>query len=308
MKVVLTNLSSKLYEKSRFRLNNSAKRNGIVHINSYDFEDIKKSSFYLDNKNILNKPKGMGYWLWKPYIILETMKTLSDGDIVIYSDCGIEVIDNLQPLINICLEQHPILLFANGDFRNLEWTKRDCFVLMGCDNELYWNGRQCDAAFSLFRKSEASLSFLNEWLQYCSNEKIITDLPNQCGKENLQGFIDHRQDQSILSLLAQLHQVPLFRMPTQFGNHYKLPEYRVNYEFNCVNQLNQKQVSNYAKEPSTNSPYAQLLNHHRTKSGVVEDIKKIYRKIKKIFCHYYMCFAMFNTITVKMYFSNFLCH
>jgi hypothetical protein len=284
MKVVLTNLANKLYEESRFRLNNSAKQNGIVHIDSYDFEDIKKSSFYLANKTILNHPKGIGYWLWKPYIILEAMKSLSDGDIVIYSDCGIEVIDNLLPLINICKEQQPIVLFANGDFKNLMWTKRDCFVLMGCDCELYWNGRHCDAAFSLFRKSEASLSFLNEWLQYGSNEKIITDLPNQCGKENLPGFIEHRWDQSVLSLLAQLHQVPLFRMPTQFGNHYKLPEYRVKNEFNCVNQLHQKQVRNYVKEPYTNSPYTQLLNHHRTKSGVAaeENINNISHKIKKI--------------------------
>lgn len=265
MKVVLTNLANKLFEESRFRLNDSAKRYGIEYINSYDFEDIKESSFYFANKTIIDQPKGIGYWLWKPYIILETMKDLIEGDIVVYSDCGIELIDNLQPVINICKEQQPVLLFANGDFKNLMWTKRDCFVLMGCDNKSYWNGQHSDAAFLLFRKSEESIQLLNEWLKYGSDERIITDLPNQCNQENLPGFIEHRWDQSVLSLLAQLHQITLFRVATQFGNHYKSPPYRVKKEFNCVNQLYQKQVRYYAKEPYINSPYGQLLNHHRTK-------------------------------------------
>lgn len=267
MKVVLTNLANKLYEESRFRLNDSAKCYGIKDINSYDFEDIKNSSFYAANKAILDQPKGIGYWLWKPYIILETMKNLTEGDVVVYSDCGIEFIDSIQPVVDICKEQ-PVMLFANGNFKNLMWTKRDCFVLMDCDTGSYWNGQHCDAAFSLFRKSEVSIRFLTEWLTYGSDERIITDLPNQCGGENLPGFIEHRWDQSVLSLLAQLHQVSLFRVPTQFGNHYKAAPYRVKKEFNCVNQLSQKQVRYYAKEPYNNSPYGQLLNHHRTKSNL----------------------------------------
>ena len=282
MKVVLTNLANKLYEESRFRLNDSARRFGIEHINSYDFEEIKSTSFYNAHKSILEQPKGIGYWLWKPYIILETMKTLSEGDVVIYSDCGIELIDSLDPVINICKEQQPVLLFANGNFKNLMWTKRDCFVLMNCDNKKYWDGLHCDAAFALFRKSEMSIRFLNQWLIYGSDERIITDLPNVCGKENLPGFIEHRWDQSVLSLLAHLHEIPLFRVPTQFGNHYKAIPYRVKNEFNCVNQLYQKQVKYYSKEPYNNSPYGQLLNHHRTKANVPVNkntTKANYRKV-----------------------------
>lgn len=285
MKIVLTNLANKLFEESRFRLNDSARRYGIESINSYDLEDIKDSVFYAENRKILDQPKGIGYWLWKPYIILETMKNLSEGDIVIYSDCGIEFIGSPEPVINICQKQQPVLLFANGDFKNLLWTKRDCFVLMGCDNESYWNGRHCDAAFSLFRKSEESIHFLNEWLKFGSDQRIITDLPNQCGKENLPGFIEHRWDQSVLSLLAQLHQLTLFRMPTQFGNHYKSLPWRIKNEFNCVNQLRQKPIRYYAKKDYDNSPYGQFLNHHRTKKdsgGNKNDNSNIASQIKKI--------------------------
>ena len=57
-------------------------------------------------------------------------------------------------------------------------------------------------------------------------------------------------------------------MPTQFGNHYKSPEYRVENEFNCINQNKAKQVNYYSSNPYFNSPYFQLLNHHRTKKSL----------------------------------------
>lgn len=273
MKVVLTSLSNQLFQESRVRLNDSAKKYGITEIYSYDFDDLKGTVFFEKNKEILEQFKGLGYWLWKPYIILETIKKIDYGDIVIYSDSGIEIIHSLDPLIAICKEKEDILLFGNSNFSNRQWTKRDCFVLMNCDTDNYWDALHCDAAFSLFRKTEFSIKFLNEWLKYGCNKYIITDLPNTCGKENLSGYIEHRRDQSILSLLANKYNIPLYRMPTQYGNHYKMEEYRIENEFNCVSQSDQILVHFYALNPYFNSPYSQLLNHHRTKekSGQVKE-------------------------------------
>ena len=282
MNVVLTNLSNKLYESSRFQLNDSAKKHGVSHINSYDFEELKSTSFYKNNQHILDQPRGIGYWCWKPYIILEAMKSLSDGDVVIYSDCGIEIIENLDPLISICHDKHPVLLFGNSNFKNSAWTKRDCFVIMNCDTPKYSKGLQCDAAFGLFRKSTIATTFLEEWLRYCCDERVVGDLPNTCGKKNYWGYQNHRWDQSVLSLLAIKYSIELHRMPSQFGNHYKAPEFRVTGEFNCVNQNKSSQVNFYAAKSYFNSPYFQLLNHHRTKinNGQIDSNKKsIFSKI-----------------------------
>ena len=288
MRVLLTNLSNKLYEQSRFMLNDSALKHGIKEIKSFDFEDLKAFPFYEENKKILQAPKGIGYWLWKPFIILQAMKEISDGDIIVYSDCGIEIIEKIDPLISICKEKQPVLLFANGNLKNKFWTKRDCFVLLNCDSKKYWNGIQADAAFSLFRKSNESIQFLNEWLTYSCDERILTSQPNVCGKKNFFGFKEHRWDQSVLSLLAIKYQLELFRVPTQFGNHYKAPEYRIEGEFNCLNQVVQKQVNFYSPTPYTNSPYFQLLNHHRTKKDAntvgenkLPVIKKIIKSAKR---------------------------
>lgn len=274
MQVILTNLSNKLFKDSRDLLNISAIEAGINKIYSYDFEDIIYSEFFKRNESILSQPKGLGYWLWKPYIILEASKKINEDDIVFYSDCGINIIKHLQPLIDICNNEADIMLFANSNYTNRIWTKRDCFILMDCDEEKYWNGVHCDAAFMLFRKTSHSIQFLEEWLLFGRNENIITDIPNICGEENLPEFVDHRRDQSIISLLAIKYGVEFYRMPTQFGNHYKLPEFRVEGEFNCINQGDQTQLDFYSKDFFSNSNYPQLLNHHRNKSSAKSGIHK----------------------------------
>jgi hypothetical protein len=156
------------------------------------------------------------------------------------------------------------MLFGNGDLTNSKWTKRDCFLLMEADCESYWKALQCDAAFCIFQRGAQSLKFVDEWLRYCCDPRILTNEPNTCGKRDLPDFIEHRRDQSVLSLLAQKHNLPLFRMPTQFGNHYKTFPYRVEGEFNCVSQSRQQAVGYYAPIPYYNSPYFQLLDHHRS--------------------------------------------
>lgn len=266
MAVVLTNLSNRLYEESRLSLNASAEKHGITKLRSYDWEHLRSAPFYQDNHAILDRPTGVGFWLWKPYIILEALNAVSDGDIVVYADSGLEIVASLEPLLECCNTGNPILLFGNGDFPNSMWTKRDCFILMDCDIEACWKASQCDAAFAVFRRCEASIRFVSEWLEHCRDARILTDDLNACGRRDLPDFVQHRRDQSVLSLMAAKYRIPLFRMPTQFGNHYKVPAYRVAGEFNCVNQNRREPVEYYALIPYYNSPYFQLLDHHRSQS------------------------------------------
>src|ERR1700759_5736650 len=160
MRIVLTNLSDKSYEESRFRLNISAGRFGIDEIQSYDFEQLKNSAFYAENKVVLDQPTGMGFWLWKPYIIQQALTTAAEASIIIYSDSGIEIIAPLGPLIKICSEDSAIVLFGNGDLHNSMWTKRDCFLLMDSHDQYYWKAPHCDAASALGLKYTESMQFV----------------------------------------------------------------------------------------------------------------------------------------------------
>ncbi|MCM5528543.1 hypothetical protein [Parasegetibacter sp. NRK P23] len=274
MKIALTNLSNHSFNEGRERLNTSALKHGVQDLYSFSFESFSGKPFFKQFEHILAQPRGLGYWLWKPYIILETLEQLNDGDVLIYSDCGIEIIEDLSPLVEICAAKQPVVLFANGNLLNAAWTKRDCFVRMNADAPAYWLAIQCDASFALFRKGSDSVKFVQEWLNYASNESILTDIPNSSGKRNLPGFIEHRHDQSILSILAKKYGYSLYRQASQYGNHYKMPELRVPGEFNCVSQRYQQEVSFYAQNWFSNSPYPQLLHHHRLVNAKNNTVQK----------------------------------
>ena len=102
---------------------------------------------------------------------------------------------------------------------------------MDCDSEVYWSATQLTAAHALFKNTARSRSFVDEWLNHCATERILTDQPNALGRANLPGFIEHRHDQSVLSLLALKRGIETFRDPSQFGNERKAPANRVAGEY-----------------------------------------------------------------------------
>jgi len=276
-KTVLLTFASPAYYRSGFRLVRSARKFGLTEVEWRSKREFLKTQFSRDHRQIAEQKRGSGYWLWKPYYIRELLRTLPENSILIYCDSGLEVMSSLEPLVQMARSSlsKGVMLFANfqgsGYFnkvplqptpynlyvelnKNRYWMKRDGFVLMGLDEEKYWNSPQVDASFQIYRKCQEAEEFVNEWLYYCQNAGIITDAPNAGGKDNLQPFLWHVHDQSILSLLAEKHGVELYRCPSQFGNHYKLEEYREPGEFLLLP---------YSDAPMANSRYATLTRHHR---------------------------------------------
>src|SRR5689334_18462158 len=68
------------------------------------------------------KQKGVGYFLWKPYVIDQVMSKLPDGDILIYADCGVEFIDNQEYIIDRM--DQDVFVFGNM-WEHAHWCKRD---------------------------------------------------------------------------------------------------------------------------------------------------------------------------------------
>ena len=248
MKKILISYANQKYAKSQQYLSDTALNVGKVDDSiMYNNEWLKTTDFYKNsrrNQYILNKPRGAGFWMWKPVIILDAFDKLEEDDIVLYSDAGLNVIGNLNSLFKVA-QSDPnggrviFKLPAVGVPHHLAktWTKRDCFVLMGCDEEKYWNANMSNGAVSLWKKTDENIAFLKEWLEYLKDPRIITDDPNMCGKPNFLEFRDHRHDQSVLSLLVKKYNLKLYRDPTQYGEK--------------------------EKELFNNSPYSQLFHHHR---------------------------------------------
>jgi hypothetical protein len=238
-------------------LSRTARRFGIRHVRAWSQERLRRTPFHRQHRSVLDQPRGAGYWLWKPYIIGQALDDAAAGDIVAYSDSGISVIAPLQPLFDLSRRAGGILLFrGTGECR--QWTKRDCFVFTGCDEPRYHNAPMASASCLLLVKSNRSRDFVAEWLESCADPRVLTDSDNNCGLANLPGFVDHRHDQAVLSLLAARHGLELFRSPTQFGNHGKPPAFRQPGEW-LLHPYDDPVIY-------TNSPYGTLLFHHRKRS------------------------------------------
>lgn len=186
---------------------------------SYRRQDIDPT-FAVSHSSILSLPRGAGYWLWKPYLILKTLKGLDKDDWLMYTDSGMYFRRNPWEWLGekeADMGDKKVATFGECGM-NKEYCKRDAFVLMGLDEERYTNSSQRTASIFLCKKTDFSISFLETWINYCTDPRILTDLPNTQGKPNYPEFRDHRHDQSVMSLLCIQNGVCLLQDMTQFGN------------------------------------------------------------------------------------------
>ena len=86
-----------------------------------------------------------------------------------------------------------------------EYSKRDAFILIGVDMPFYSETNHYMAGIQIYKKSEYTVKFIQEWLYYCQDKRIITDKKNSLGKENYPEFKDNRHDQTVLSLVIKKH-------------------------------------------------------------------------------------------------------
>ena len=200
MKINLVTYSNDKYKKQQKALAEQAKIffDGVF---VYGEKWLRKTNFYLENKNILDQPRGAGYWLWKPFIILETFKHIKEGDVILYIDSSDTFKDGVVNFLKKYFKNSDKnLILTPGAFPQKDWTKKDCFVLMDCDTPDFHNVIQLEAGILCFKKCNETVELVKNWLEYCQNENIITDIQNIKGN-NYEGFKDHRHDQSILTNL-----------------------------------------------------------------------------------------------------------
>ena len=209
------------YEKSRQRLLHSAQKHGGIRCWNYSDKEFRKSEVFARYPSVTRTPRGAGLWLWKPYYILEVLKKLRDGEPLVYLDAGIEIVASLDPLIALSEHNKGLTLFKVHERLNSQWTKRDCFVLMGCDSQEYRVTEQTMSGIIVMRKSPFLIDLVSEWLHFNSDARIVSDLPNTCGLPNYDGFVSHRHDQSILNNLRVKYGIAGYTDPTQFGESYR---------------------------------------------------------------------------------------
>ena len=209
-KIKILTFANENFRNTRDFLVTYLKLIGLTNFINLD-ENSLTDDFRNEYKEILDRNRGFGYWIWKPYVILNELKKLKSDEILLYLDSADKPEISFFEILLNHLDKNDNF-FTNRGFINGEWTKRDCFVYMDCDSEIYHNSVQLEAGIIGLKNTTQNIEIIEEWFNFCKNKHILTDEPNVCGLNNLPKFIDHRHDQSILTNLVlkrNLKSVPL---------------------------------------------------------------------------------------------------
>lgn len=115
--------------------------NEFDHIIKYTDNDLKNDIEFWNKHEtfVTNNIRGYGYWIWKPYLILKTLNTMNENDILFYIDAGCEVIstneskEKIKQLKDQCDNYN--ILYTPLPHLEKEWTKMDLFEYMNLNNE-----------------------------------------------------------------------------------------------------------------------------------------------------------------------------
>lgn len=203
---VFVSYASGGFLSTRNALCQSALNVGFDDARPRGFDNLDQK-FIADHHEILSAARGAGYWLWKPQIILQELKSLKRGDLLVYSDAGRSDYYLLhrfpKRLANLARANGFLLGPTIGHHGPMaHWTKRDAFVLLNMDTSATHGLAPIQATWSFWTPVPAAFAFLEAWLAACTDARILTDIENSQGQPNLPNFRDHRHDQAVLSLLA----------------------------------------------------------------------------------------------------------
>lgn len=223
----LATFSDSRLKHSAKRLVRQAKRIGVFSkIISLD-ESTLDLEFRAKHSGILRPDvRGFGFWIWKPQVIIQALRTVKNGQIVLYLDVGCHLnhrgLPRLHEYFEIVSESKSgILAFDlthEGviDQKVVEWTKSDTLDFFKVlSDEKIKQSAQIVAGIILIEKRESTVNFFENWLDIMeTNLNLIDDSPSVT--PNDQSFIENRHDQSIFSILAKLEDITILSHEENF--------------------------------------------------------------------------------------------
>jgi hypothetical protein len=216
---------------------NSMKANNVQVTRIHGPKSIAPDFVHM-NSDIFKAERGAGYWLWKPYIIYNTLLGLQDGDILIYSDAGVEFLNNVNYIIERMTQD--VFLFGNK-WRHGDWCKKDT-MYGGLSFVDCGGGRQVQASVIFLRNSAFSRKFIKQWLLWCQLPGQIDDSPSVIPNDST--FQDHRHDQAILTCLLYMYAMMPHWWPASYNNGAFI----------------------YDKQGYETDSYPVMFNHHRLRN------------------------------------------
>jgi hypothetical protein len=151
-------------------------------------------------------PRGYGYWIWKPYLILKELEKMNDGDVVMYIDAGCEINPTGKPrlyeymdLLDKDPNQYGVISFELTHLEH-KFTKNAVFSHFQVSDTVK-NTNIHMATVIILKKTDHSMKLIQEWYDTACRYDLLNDHISDGEQPE---FIGHRHDQSIFSVLRKI--------------------------------------------------------------------------------------------------------
>ena len=182
--------------------------NAIVY-NKWEIEQ----EFAEKHSDILQCNRGEGYGLWKPYIIHQLLQKIKDNDFVFYIDSHYCFVEKITGLYEEYMKNNDLMVWKNRPPNEPIWYMRNrCKMDVIMKYDMYdkvfrEKAEDCWAGALIVKKTEKGVQYIKEWLDMCCIYEDISDSPSRAPNSSL--FIEHRHDQSLLSIILHKNNIPM---------------------------------------------------------------------------------------------------
>ena len=221
------------YKKCLVRFYKQAYNIGVFNFISINSENDLPSDYRNTNRHILTPNcRGYGFWCWKPFVVLQELESNPSLKMLFYCDAGSHIriegrtrlheyieIFSASPynilafqltlvtpyILNAFDGWHPntTCFFPSDMFKEAYWTKGDMFDYFNID-EMHpiSQSPQIEGGLFAVKNTPEVRKFLRKWIEDTENyPHLFNDTPSI--KPNIQGFIEHRHDQSYFSISSK---------------------------------------------------------------------------------------------------------
>jgi len=193
------------------RITKQAKHTGLfTKIKGWTDGDLRNDdAFWSQHKDFITgrgNAYGFGYFIWKPYIIKQTLSTLSSGDILLYLDAGCEIHPAKTSMLESFFKQVPESLIIGSEAK-MEYMRSPVDLMKKLDvyDPRFYKTRQRQAGTNMFYVCDRVINLVSEWYDLCCDYETLVGASDTFTYSNIDGFKGNRHDQSIFSLLTKKH-------------------------------------------------------------------------------------------------------
>jgi hypothetical protein len=228
------------------RIKYQARSAGVfTEVKIFNPRDLKMVASGDDYDFIITNKRGFGYWLWKPILVLEFLNNHPEIDVVLYVDAGCDLNFNASSRRTWdkylgYLESNNGIAFKMELIEN-SWTKQEVFNQFS-EFENFRNSEQLLAGVFMMGRQFA-VDFCHQWLETMRTSGYCLLDDNYDESIQKPGFLQHRHDQSIFSLMTKQNGKVLIL--DSFKEVYFEPDWWRGFEFPIWTSRNKSYVPRY---------------------------------------------------------------